>query len=468
MILIPDDAVDRLFNSAEIIGKACDAAGISQWEICATQGYGHSLEIEAGKISMASGGGDGGFGIRIVEDGRYGYAHLVEPSTASAAIQQALSIARMSPSIEGFELPENKPSSSVQGMLDKNILDLGPEELLEQGDRVIERVKELDSRAIAVGGGIGVGAGADVILTSNGIEDGGIHTSHGLGIHVSIDENDDLTSSYEGESSRFMLKDLTASVDKAVYWSQVTRDKIKGGDTEDCPVLMTSDGFSPLFSVVVPSAISGERLAKGESFWSGKMGQNVISDHLSLVDDGLMEGGMSSASRDAEGVPSITQNIVESGKLVGELWSTRDAAKMVAEGKVDHAASTGSAVRGGHTSPPVCGCSDLVLSSKSKTFNRDDLIEEMENGYIVHSVMGAHTANPTSGDFSVTTSTILKVANGEIIGSLSQAGLSGNLAKAMNGRVVLGDSSIRKGSYSTGSMHVPDVLLLDGLRINPA
>ncbi|RAH13150.1 MAG: hypothetical protein CMB20_005260 [Methanobacteriota archaeon] len=468
MILIPDDAVERLFNSAEKIGKACDSAGISQWEVYATQGYGHSLEIEAGKISMASGGGDGGFGIRIVDQGRYGYAHLVDPSSAANAIEQALSIAKMSPSIEGFELPENQSSQKVGGMLDKSLLDLGPEELLSQGDLVIQRVKELDSRAVAVGGGLGVGAGADVILTSNGIEDGGIHTSHGIGIHVSIDENEDLTSSYEGESSRFMLKDLTASVDKAVHWSQITRDKIKGGDTEDCPVMMTSDGFSPLFSVVVPSAISGERLARGESFWSQKMGESVMAGHLSLIDDGLMEGGMSSGSRDAEGVPSQTQTIVQSGKLTGELWSTRDAAKMISEGKVESASTTGSAVRGGHSSPPVCGCSDLILSSSAKTHARDRLIEEMENGYIVHSVMGAHTANPTSGDFSVTTSTILKVENGEIKGALSQAGFSGNLASALNGNVILGDSSIRKGSYSTGSMHVPDVLLMDGLRINPA
>lgn len=468
MILIPDDAVERLFSSAEKIGKACEKLGVSQWEIYATQGYGHSLDIEAGKISMASGGGDGGFGIRLVQDGRYGYAHLVDPNSASHAIEQALSIAKMSPSIEGFELPANQPASKVGGMLDKKILDLGPEDLLSQGDFVIERVTELDDRAIAVGGGIGIGAGADVIVTSNGIEDGGIHTSHGIGIHVSIDEDDDLTSSYEGESSRQMLTDITSSVDKAVHWAQVTRDKIKGGETEDCPVLMTSDGFSPLFSVVVPSAISGEKLARGESFWSGKMGQNVIAEHLSLVDDGLMEGGMSSGSRDAEGVPSMTQKIVDKGRLQGELWSTRDAAKMVQEGKVESASTTGSAVRGGHTSPPVCGCSDLILSSNSKTYSRESLVEEMENGYIVHSVMGAHTANPTSGDFSVTTSTILKVANGEIQGALSQAGFSGNMAQALSGKVILGSSKIRKGSYSTGSMHVPDVLLMDGLRINPA
>ena len=466
--MIPDDAVERLMDSAQKIGQACEAAGVKEWEIFASQGYGNSLDIEAGKISMASGGGEGGFGIRIVEDGRYGFAHLVDPSSAGRAINQALSIARKSPSIEGFELPGNQSAPRVSGMKDKAILDMGPEDLLEQGDQILTRVAELDKRAVAVGGGIGVGAGAGAIVTSSGIEDGGVYTSHGIGIHVSIDEDDQLTSSYEGESSRRLLKDLTACVDKAVHWSQITRQKIAGGETEDCPVLMTSDGFSPLFSVVVPSAIKGERLARGESFWSGKMNEIVMADHLSLVDDGLMEGGMSSGSRDDEGVPSRTQKIVDSGRLAGEIWSTRDAAKLVSEGKVSEAETTGSASRGGHTSPPICGCSDLILSSSSNTHARDRLVEEMEEGYIIHSVMGAHTANPTSGDFSVTTSTILRVEGGEVIGALSQAGFSGNMSKALSGRVILGDSSKRKGSYSTGSMHVPDVLMLDGLRINPA
>ena len=98
----------------------------------------------------------------------------------------------------------------------------------------------------------------------------------------------------------------------------------------------------------------------------------------------------------------------------------------------------------------------------------EQLLETMGDGYIVNSVMGAHTANPSSGDFSVTTSAILKVENGEIIGALKQAGLSGNLAKSLKEKVILGDDVRRQGSYSSGSMHLPDVLLMDGLRVNPA
>jgi len=42
------------------------------------------------------------------------------------------------------------------------------------------------------------------------------------------------------------------------------------------------------------------------------------------------------------------------------------------------------------------------------------------------------------------------------------------LAKALNGDVLLGDEVRRQGSYSSGSMHLPDVLLMNGLRVNPA
>ena len=92
----------------------------------------------------------------------------------------------------------------------------------------------------------------------------------------------------------------------------------------------------------------------------------------------------------------------------------------------------------------------------------------MENGYLVHSVMGAHTANPTSGDFSVTTSTILKIADGEVQGALKQAGVSGNLFKAISNGVSLGMASTKNGISSTGSNHLSDILFSQGMRINPA
>ena len=466
--MLPDDALERLLESARAVAKVCESNSLQQWEVVGEQDYGHSIDLEAGRIALAAGGGSGGLGLRVVEDGRYGYAHLADPSGAQRAVKEALSIARKSPSIAGFELPMDTGSAATSGLIDQRIIDMSSEDILEQADEILSLVTSLDSRAVITGGGIGAGAGAEVIINSNGIEDGGIYTSHGFGIQVGIDEDDHLTSAYEGSSSHSRLNDIEQEVERAVYWAQITRNTIDSGEVSDCPVLMTAQGFSPLFSMVIPTALMGERIAQGESFWSKRMGEKVIADHLSIVDDRIMDGGMSTSSRDGEGVLTRRQTLVDNGRLQSSLWSTRDACRMVAEGKVEHAQTTGSASRGGYQSPPGVGCGNLFLKTSQKSHSRDSLIEEMDEGYIVHSVMGAHTANPTSGDFSVTTSMILRVEEGEIIGSLKQAGLSGNIGKALAGDLMLGDEVRSNGSYSSGSMYLPDVLLKQGLRINPA
>ncbi len=464
MRMLPDDALDRLISGSKKIADICKIKNIQQWEIIALQSYGHELDIEAGKISLAAGGGGGGYGVRVLEDGKFGYAYLADISSAENAINQAISIARVSPSVEGFVLPSSQEAKPVEGLFDKRILSVGPDDLLKQADEIISEVSSLDSRAVVTGGGLGVSATAGVLTSSEGIEHHGITTTHGIGVQVSIDENSQLTSSWQGVSSKTLIEKIPNCVANSVDWAQKTRDPIKiDGGAQDLPVVMTSEGLGSLFSIVVSSAIKGQRLARMESFWSGKIGQSVISSDLSLTDNATMNGGISSSTRDGEGVPTRSQVIIDSGKLVGSLWSTRDSAKLVSEGKIDHAETTGSASRGGHQSPPVTSCSNLELKSSLKPNSIDQILERMDTGYIVNSVMGAHTANPTSGDFSVTTSSILRVEDGEIIGSVKQAGLSGNMSKALQSDVFLGDD-VR---VSGGSMYIPDVLFMQGLRVNP-
>ena len=418
---------------------------------------------------MAAGGGEGGFGVRVVDGGRFGFAHLVDVSGAARAVEQAVAIAKKSPSIEGFVLPSERPASKVGGRMDAALLDLSPEDLLEQADTVLSAVQSLDERAVVTGGGVGISATAGCMMNSEGVLSTGMTTSHGIGIQVTLDVDGELTSSYQGASSRSKLEDVPDCVGRAVHWAQVTQNPLDvKSEAVDAPVLMTSEGFSPLFSMVVPPAMTGEKMVRKESFWAEHLGDQVINPALSIRDDGLLEGGMSSGSRDAEGVPRQQRTLVDQGRLCSMLWSTRDAAQQVAEGRIDAAASTGSASSGGHQSPPTTGCTELFLTSSEAPRSMDQLLAHMGDGYVVNSVMGAHTANPSSGDFSVTTSSILKVENGEIVGSLKQAGLSGNLAKSLNGTVHLGSDVRRQGSYSSGSMHLPDVLLMDGLRVNPA
>ena len=61
--MLPDGAEERLLANADVLADACRASGVQQWDLIGFQSYGHQLDIEAGKITMAAGGGEGGFGV---------------------------------------------------------------------------------------------------------------------------------------------------------------------------------------------------------------------------------------------------------------------------------------------------------------------------------------------------------------------------------------------------------------------
>ena len=225
--MLPEGAEDRLLANAQVIADACRNSGVQQWDLIGFQAYGTQLDIEAGKITMAAGGGEGGFGVRVVDDGRFGFAHLVDVSGAERAVAEAVAIAKKSPSIEGFVLPSEQPAETVGGRMDTAILDTSSEDLLEQADAVLSQVKSLDERAVVTGGGIGVSATAGCLMNSEGILSTGMTTSHGIGLQVTLDVDGQLTSSYQGQSSRKRLPELPECIGRAVHWAQVLKTHLR-------------------------------------------------------------------------------------------------------------------------------------------------------------------------------------------------------------------------------------------------
>lgn len=469
MSLMPDDAEARLLDGCTKLGELAEAAGAGQWEVVASQGYGLEVEVERGRVSLAGGGGDGGFGIRVVEDGRYGFAYMGNMDSAEVSVNQALDIARRSPRIEGFELAADSGSTCVEGMFDGRIEQLTAEDLLSAADDLVSISQSLCPQAVVTGGGVQAGVGVAAILTSEGIEDAGAISSHGFGVQLTIDDDGLLTSGWEGHSSRELLQAPDEVIAEAAWWASQTRNRTKAkAEVGDAPVVFTDSGFGGLFATIIPQATLGDRQARGESFWANRIGEQVLESHLSLTDDRTMTGGKNSGGRDAEGRATKRNHVVTEGCLKSSLWATRDAAEQVALGNVEYAESTSSAARDGHDGPPYPSAGNLLLSSSENPLSREVLLSEMVDGYLIGSVMGAHTANPTSGDFSVTSSHILHIEGGEIVGALAQAGISGNLPSALTAGVSLGNRPLPHGGWSGGSVYVPDILLRNGIRVNPA
>jgi PmbA protein len=146
---------------------------------------------------------------------------------------------------------------------------------------------------------------------------------------------------------------------------------------------------------VIASSLSADAVQKGRSVFRGKLGQQVGSTLITLLDDGLATGGLATSPFDAEGVPQRTTSLVERGVLVSVLHDSYTARK---EG--GGALSTGNATRGSYRSLPSVGVSNLVVRPGVGTL--EDLLSRVGTGLYVDSVSGLHSGvNPVSGEISV-------------------------------------------------------------------
>ena len=137
------------------------------------------------------------------------------------------------------------------------------------------------------------------------------------------------------------------------------------------------------------SAINGGAIARGSSWLLNSLGEQVLPSELSVFEDPRRLRSGASRPFDSEGLATQAQTIVASGEL--KTWILD-----LATGRRLDMASTGNAYRG-TSSPPHPGVSNIALTVGEK--NRAELIEDMGEGLIVTSMLGA-TINPTTGDYS--------------------------------------------------------------------
>jgi PmbA protein len=107
--------------------------------------------------------------------------------------------------------------------------------------------------------------------------------------------------------------------------------------------------------------------------------------------------------------------------------------------------TTGNAVRGGFAGLPSIGHHNFVVDGKRENITDEKVV-------YVHSVVGAHTANPMSGEFSVELSNAFFMENGSFETPIRSAMLSGNvfdLHKEIGG--------LSRESRAIGSVILPSI-----------
>jgi len=159
------------------------------------------------------------------------------------------------------------------------------------------------------------------------------------------------------------------------------------------------------FLGVVSSTLNGEAVVKGRSLFKDRIGEDVASPLVTLVDDPTNPLAYTATDVDGEGLAARRNVLIDGGVLrrfVHNSYSARRAGTV----------STGNATRGGFAGTPGVGA--LALSLVPGSRSQDELIADVDDGLLVQQMQGLHSGvNPISGDFSTGAAGLL-IENGSI------------------------------------------------------
>jgi PmbA protein len=176
------------------------------------------------------------------------------------------------------------------------------------------------------------------------------------------------------------------------------------------------------FLELLAELLSADEVQGGRSLLAGKLGKFVASPLVTLRDDPRRPGGLGSSRFDDEGLPTRDKAMIEKGVLREFFHDTTSAAR-------EGASSNGCAYRESYAGLPGPGASNLYLAPGPIT--REALIADTRSGLLVAEVLGMHMVDPVSGAFSVGVSG-LTIEKGKIGAPVKGAMISGNLLELLS------------------------------------
>jgi PmbA protein len=374
---------------------AAEAQGEEQVEAFVGSSTSTSVRVHGGEIESLTQASTAGIGVRVVHGGRQGFAYA--GSLDSAVIADVLAEARDNAT---FAEPEEWVGLAEPDGFEPPAVDLWRDGLAGMPtDRKVELALELeravrarDPRIVGVrvaqwGDGSGVGA----VATSTGIAVAGRSTFCHLSVQALAEDGDEVTTGYGVSVGREPADvDLAEAADDAA--ERATRLLGAVQPTSGTVTLVLEPRMAATLLGVVSGTLNGESVLKGRSPFADRVGEQIASPLLTLVDDPTDPRSLGADSHDGEGLGTRRIPLIEAGVLQGFLHNTMT-------GRRAGVPSTASAVRGFRSTPGV-GAQALAVAPGVGTL--DDLVAGVDHGVLVQSMTGLHSGvNPVSGDFSV-------------------------------------------------------------------
>ncbi|NVN99787.1 MAG: TldD/PmbA family protein [Geobacteraceae bacterium] len=406
----------QLSDRVEALVKGSDIDG---YEIMASSSRNLSIEVKEGKVDTFKSAEPIGVSIRLLKNGSMGFSFSsgFEDADLTRMIESAAIGARMQSPDPAHIFPDAAGYAEMPHLFDQTLaavstaekveLTLSLERLTLAADSRIKRLRKAS---------YGESVYSIHLRNSNSVFGSYSGTMASCSVAAIAEADGDAQMGWDyavatGPGGIDISLVAAEAARKAV--SQLGAVKIAG---MKAPAVFDAATASELLGLLSPS-FSGESLFKGKSLLKGREGEQLFSPLVSIVDDGTLPGATSTAPFDGEGVPTRRTSLVSCGVLEGFLFDSAYAVRM---GKT----STGNSARGGFKSIPYVGVSNLFIENGQSSLQQ--LFSGISRGLLITSLIGMHTANPVSGDFSVGANGLL-IENGQITSAVKGMAISGNI-----------------------------------------
>ncbi|MBU3260393.1 TldD/PmbA family protein [Roseovarius sp. PS-C2] len=422
-----DQLTDSLLDAARKAGAgAADAIAI--------EGRSITIDMRGGTLEQAEREEGVDVGLRVLVGQRQACvsASDARPEVLTALAERAVAMAREAPEdpyigladpgqlardwdLAALELADATPEPSAQDLQDDA-------RAAEAAALEVQGVSQVQSASA------GYSWRAVHMAATNGFAGGYERTDRGISCVAIAGEGSGMERDHDGDS-RIFQADLRTPDDigrrageRAVAALNPRRPR-----TGAYPVLFDERISSSLIGHLL-AASNGAAIARGSSWLMGRLGEQVLPEGLSVIEDPHRARVMGSRPFDAEGLPTRRRAIVQDGVLTGWALDLANACKLGME-------PTGSAKRG-TSSPPSPGTWNIELTQGAQS--RDELIADMGTGLLVTSMIGS-TINPNTGDYSRGASGFW-VENGQIVCPVNECTIAGNLPEMLRRMVPANDA----------------------------
>jgi PmbA protein len=388
---------DLLEVATEIVGRAAHG---EQLEVYVATGVETEVLAYRGEVESLTSASSSGVGIRVLVDGaggaRVGFASA--GSLASDVIDTVLKDARDNATFAtpdeavAFAVPDGvgvaelileDPALASVPTDRKIALAIELERIARDADRRVRQIDQASYGDVVV---------ESALASTTGIKATARRSMSWLSLAAIATSGDRDQTGYASKAARgFEGLDVEATALDAVTRATRMLGATKPASTH-CPVVFDARVTAALLAVV-SSALSGESVTKGRSFFADRIGETVASPLVTLVDDPTDPRHLSSSQVDGEGLACRRNVLIDRGVLKGFVFDTVAARRA-------NTASTGSALRGGYAGTPSAGCRALLLEPGD--LDQEAILKLIGDGVFIQGVTGIHSGvNPISGDFSV-------------------------------------------------------------------